>query len=73
MCGGPHFGRECSMVNEYIKAIKCKRNFKGKVVLPSSTFVRRDIPGQFLIQRIDEWHRCHSNQLATTMMIHTIS
>jgi hypothetical protein len=35
MCGGPHYGRECSMVDEYIKAGKCKRNFEGKVVLLS--------------------------------------
>jgi hypothetical protein len=49
MCGGPHYGRECSMVDEYIKAGKYKRNFEGKVVLPSGAFVGRDIPGQFLI------------------------
>jgi hypothetical protein len=35
MCRGLHFGRECSMVNKYIKAGKCKRNFKEKLVLPS--------------------------------------
>jgi hypothetical protein len=45
MCGGPHFQRECSMVDKYIKARKCKRNFKGKVVLPSGASVRRDISG----------------------------
>jgi hypothetical protein len=45
MCRGPHYGRECSTVDEYIKAGKCKRNFKGKVVLPSGAFVGRDIPG----------------------------
>jgi hypothetical protein len=64
MCRGPHYRRECTTVDEYIKAEKCKRNFEGKVVLPSGTFVRRDIPGWFLIQRIDEWHRRHLNQLA---------
>jgi hypothetical protein len=73
MCGGLHYGRECSMVNEYIKARKCKRNFEGKVVLPSGAFVKRDISGWFLIQRIDEWHRQHLNQLSATTMIHTIS
>jgi hypothetical protein len=49
MFRGPHHGRECSMVDKYIKAGKCTRNFEGKVVLPSGAFVRRDIPGQFLI------------------------
>jgi hypothetical protein len=73
MCGGLHYGRECSTVEEYIKAGKCRRNFEGKVVLSSGAFVRRDIPSRFLIQRIDEWHRRHPNQLAAATMIHTIS
>jgi hypothetical protein len=65
--------RECGTVDKYIKVGKCKRNFEGKVVLPSGAFVGRDISGQFLIQRIDEWHRQHLNQLAAATMIHTIS
>jgi hypothetical protein len=73
ICRGPHFGREYSTVDKYIKARKCKRNFEGKLVLPSGTFVRRDIPGRFLIQRINKWHRQNINQLAVAMMIHTIS
>jgi hypothetical protein len=46
---------------------------KEDLVLSSGAFVGRDIPGQFLIQRIDEWHRRHPNQLAAATMIHTIS
>ena len=33
MCGGEHFIHDCAVVEEYIKARKCRRNWEGKVIL----------------------------------------
>lgn len=71
-CGGAHFIRECLKVEEMIKIGKCKRNAEGKVVLPSGAFVPRDIPGNLLSERIEEWHRRNPNQIAAVTLIHTI-
>ncbi|PPQ91509.1 hypothetical protein CVT25_007822 [Psilocybe cyanescens] len=71
-CGKEHFIRECDLVGEYIRAGKCKRNTEGKVVLPSGSFVPRDIKGNFLKDRIDEWHRQNPNQMATGSLIGAI-
>lgn len=63
-CGQAHFIRECDVVEEYIRAGKCKRNTEGKVVLPSNGFVPRSIQGNTLKDRIDEYHRQNPGQLA---------
>lgn len=67
-CGKDHFIRDCKLVEEYQQAGKVKRNNEGKVVLPTGAFVPREIPGNFLKERIDEWHRRNPNQLASGMM-----
>ena len=56
MCGAEHFIRDCAVVEEYIKAGKCRRNWEGKVILGGGGFVPQSIPGLFLRNRIDEWH-----------------
>jgi len=73
-CGKAHYIRDCELVDEYIRAGKCKRNSEGKVVLPTGAFIPRDIPGTLLRERFDEWHRCNPNQLAvpSSTMMHTI-
>jgi hypothetical protein len=76
--GCDRFIRDCAAVEEYIRIGKCRRNVEGKVVLSSGAFVPRDIPGEFLRDRIDEWHRRNPNQLATgilssnTTLLHSI-
>jgi hypothetical protein len=72
-CGGPHYIRDCKVVDEYIVAGKCKRNTEGKVVLSTGGFVPRDIPGTLLRERVDEWHHRFPNQLSVATMVHTIS
>ena len=72
MCGGEHYIRECSVVDEYIKQGKCRRNIDGKVVLSTGAYVPREIPGTLLQERIDEWHRRYPGQLATATLVHTI-
>jgi hypothetical protein len=64
MCGKEHFIRDCEVVDEYIRAGKCRRNTEGKVVLPSGSFIPKEIPGTLLRDRFDEWHRRNPNQLA---------
>src|SRR5208282_2084121 len=71
-CGGPHFIQECGNVEEDIKGGKCRRNQEGKVVLPTGAYVSRTVPGKWMRDRINEWHRQHPNQLAAATLIHTI-
>lgn len=73
MCGGQHYISACGTVDEYTKAGKCKRNVEGKVVLPSGAFVPKDITGEFLKDRIDEYHRRFPNQLGVVTLVHTIA
>jgi hypothetical protein len=63
--GCDRFIRDCEGVEEYIRQGKCRRNFEGRVVLSSGAYVPRDIQGEYLRDRIDEWHRRNPNQLAT--------
>jgi len=56
MCRKEHFIRDCEVITEYIHAGKCRCNTEGKVVLPSSSFIPRDIPGTLLHDCFDEWH-----------------
>ena len=73
MCGGVHFIRECKVVDEYIANSKCKRNPEEKVVLPNGLFVPRSIPGEFLKDRIDEYHRHNPTTQSTATLLHTIN
>jgi hypothetical protein len=59
-----HYIRECEAVTEFIKAGKCKRGADSKVILPSGAMVPRDIPGTWLRDRIEEWHRRNPGQKA---------
>ena len=72
MCGGKHTIPNCPVVEDFIKAGKCRRNQEHKVVLPTGAFVPRSIPGKNLAERIEEWHRRNPNQLAAATLIHTI-
>jgi hypothetical protein len=62
--GCENFIRDCPKVEEYIRQGKCRRNHEGKVILSTGAYVPRDIPGEHLCDRIDEWHRRNPNQLA---------
>ena len=70
-CGqSGHFLSSCLVCEEYINDGKCKRNADGKIVLPTGAFCPRVIPGQWLRDRINEWHRRNPGQIAvnSTMM-----
>jgi hypothetical protein len=71
-CSMPHFIRECPLVDEYIRAGKCRRNIEGKIVLSTGAWIPRDIPGNNFKERIDEWHNRNPNQLAAATLLNTI-
>jgi hypothetical protein len=72
-CGSPeHFIHNCMEVLEYIKDGKCKCNTEGKVILPSGTYVPCNISGQWLHDRIDEWHHRNLNQLVMGQMMYRV-
>jgi len=60
-----HFIRQCPDVLDYIRLGRCTRNAVGKITLPSGYFVSREIPGEFLKYRIDEWHRRNPGHVAS--------
>jgi len=63
-----HYIRECGVVQEYVDAGKIRRDAEGKVILSSGAFVPRSIPGQWLRDRVDEWHRQNPGQLARAQL-----
>ncbi|KAF8882426.1 hypothetical protein BD779DRAFT_1444783 [Infundibulicybe gibba] len=65
-CGNPgHYISRCPSVEEYIRNGKVRRNAENRVILSTGAFVPRDVPGATLKDRVDEWHRANSGQLAT--------
>ncbi|KAJ3499308.1 hypothetical protein NLJ89_g10112 [Agrocybe chaxingu] len=72
-CGKDHYISSCPLVDDYTRAGKCRRNIEGKVVLPSGSFVPKEIPGTLLKDRIDEWHRRNPNQLAAGTLLNSIA
>ena len=44
-CGGEHYIHDCKVIDEYVQAGKCRCTINGKVVLSTSTYVPREIPG----------------------------
>jgi hypothetical protein len=69
-CGGPgHFIQECEIVEEFIRFGKCKRSTDSKVVLPTGAQVPRSIQGQWLRDRVEEWHRQNPRQMAVQMYV----
>lgn len=58
------FMATCDIANEDIRAGKIKRNIEGKIVLPSGSFIPRHITGEWMRDRINEWHRQNPGQIA---------
>jgi hypothetical protein len=71
-CGGMHYIRDCDKVEEDIKAGRCKKNQEGKVVLPNGFYVSRAVPGNFMRDRILEWHRRNPSSQSTSTLLNTI-
>jgi hypothetical protein len=68
-CGSSdHFIRKCPSAADYIRIGRCKRNWEGKITLPTGSFVARDVPGHFLRDRIDWWHSRNPGHLAADLL-----
>jgi hypothetical protein len=52
-----HFIAQCLVCADYITNEKCKRNPEGKIVLPNRQYTPHSIPGRYIKDRIDEWHK----------------
>jgi hypothetical protein len=58
-----HYIPECEEVEAYIKEGKIRKNADGKIVLSTGAFCPRTIPGRWLKEHVDEWHRRNPGQL----------
>ena len=71
-----HFIRDCDVIVEYTKASKCNlkcSSVSSKVVLPSGAKVPHGIPGAWLRDRIDEWHRQNPGQMGAVQMLFEVT
>jgi hypothetical protein len=69
-CSGTgHFIRECKIIMAYSRVSKCKCSTDGKVVLPSGAMVLCNVPGNWLCNCMDEWHRQNPRQAALQMIL----
>ena len=51
-----HFILNCPIIKAAIKAGKCQRNHKEKVILSSGAAISWTLQEAMLIEQIDEWH-----------------
>jgi len=58
-----HFLSDCLKVLKYIEEGKIHKNQKGHIVLSSGAYIPRNIPGQWISDQVDEWHRKNPGQL----------
>lgn len=74
-CNGQHSTKDCDLANEYCRTGKCQRSAENRIVLPGGAPIPREIPGRFIKDRIDEWHRRNPSQMVspTANMLHTIA
>jgi len=70
-CGKTH-PDPCKEINRYIEEGKCRKNQEGRIVLSTGAYVPREITGDHLMGRIDEWHKRHPNQLASATLINMV-
>jgi hypothetical protein len=68
-----HFIAQCLICADYITNKKCKRNPEGKIVLPNGQFTLRSIPGRFIQDRIDEWHKRNPTKSTFSSLMYEIN
>jgi hypothetical protein len=73
-CGqSGHFIAQCLICADYITNEKCTRNLEGKIVLPNGQYTPRSIPGQFIKDHIDEWHKCNPVKSTSSSLMYEIN
>jgi hypothetical protein len=68
-----HFIAQCLICVDYITNKKCKRNLEGKIVLPNGQFTPCSIPGRFIKDRIDEWHKRNPTKSTSSSLMYEIN
>jgi hypothetical protein len=66
-----HYISDCLVCQQYVTDGKCKKNAEDKIVLPNGQFCPRSIPGRWIKERIDEWHK--RNPSTAAHMLYGIS
>jgi hypothetical protein len=73
-CGqSGHFIANCLVCVDYITNEKCKRNPEGKIVLPNGQYTPRSIPGRYIKDRIDEWHKRNPSTSTSSSLMYEIN
>jgi hypothetical protein len=67
-----HFIAQCLICADYITNEKCKRNLEGKIVLPNGQYTPHSIPGRFIKDSIDEWHKCNPIKTTSSSLMYEI-
>jgi hypothetical protein len=63
-CGIPgHFLNSCQVVEQYIREGKCRRSPEGRIILPGGGSIPRNISGDWIKDRIDEYHKRNTGQI----------
>ena len=62
-----HFIQDCEVVQEEIKAGKCKQDQDRRVILATGALIPRNTPGSCIHDKLDEWHRRNPGQLAAQL------
>jgi hypothetical protein len=73
-CGlSDYYINSCLVCAQYITDGKCKRNQDNKIVLLNGMFVPRAIPGIWIKERIDEWHRRNTPVATAAQMFYGVT
>jgi hypothetical protein len=68
-----HIIAQCLVCADYITNEKCKRNPEGKIVLPNGQYTPCSIPGRFIKDHIDEWHKHNPIESTSSSLMYEIN
>jgi hypothetical protein len=68
-----HFIVQCLICADYITNEKCKRNLERNNVLPNGQFTPCSIPGWFIKDCIDEWHKYNPSTSTSSSLMYEIN
>jgi hypothetical protein len=73
-CGqSGHFIAQFLVCADYITNEKCKRNPEGKIIIPNGQYTLHSIPGQFIKDCINEWHKHNPVTFTSSSLMYEIS
>jgi hypothetical protein len=73
-CGqSGHFIAQCLVCLDYMTNEKCRRNPEGKIILPNGQYTPCSIPGWFIKDHIDEWHKRNPVKSTSSSLMYEIN